>query len=295
MFCQNCGKELVDENAKFCGNCGNRIVMAKSSRKIKIQPKVLVILSCAMALFIIAVLALKMIGNSGKIDITHGGEKVWIAASDEVEYLFDYNWAEFDEEWEEADDIADAIDEDYIEERLNPVHYDKDTYFDFCPPKTVKHAENAWKKYLKEHKELKDMYIVVNGEKLFPYADEDFDKNSFMNEETVWDFCYASYNGTYFEDEFSAKQFFVRMFKSESIYDVASAAEAYGFYAMADYIYKCTDERGIGSSSTSYYYPEEGLDADEQSDEVQQMCFLLDYFPEYVHNGEDGSIVVSFA
>lgn len=294
MFCQKCGKELIDENAEFCGNCGSKILREKPSHKIKISPKVLIISLCVIALFIIVILGVKLIGNSGKIDITHGGEKVWIASSEGEEYLFDYNWAQYDEEWEEVDDIIDEIDKDYIEERLKPVHYNKDTYFDFCPSKAVKHAENSWKRYLKAHKELKKMYISVNGDEYFPYADDDFDKKCFINEGTVWDFYYDPYNGTYFENEFEAKQFFIKIFKSESMYDIASWAETYGFYTMADYIYECIDERGSGSGSTSYYYPEESLDADEQSDDVQQMSFLLNYFPECVYKGDDGSIYASF-
>lgn len=207
MFCTKCGKEIKDE-FEFCPFCGQAIYKVDTTvnnekSKVDFQKVILTVIGVAAAV-IVVLLLVKLITKPKEVDITHGGEEGYFASSD-FEWRFDYDWAEYDEEWDKIsatseidvladllleddnlnDSLGDEIAKDYIKSRLKPVHYAKDTYWEFCPEKKVKYAEKMWQQYLKDHKELRGMYIVIRDKKYYPYADDDFDKDVFMNPYTA--------------------------------------------------------------------------------------------------------------
>lgn len=217
MYCFKCGAEVKDESALFCSRCGQNFAdFSAQNQAPKIPNKsnnkksliiTLIGLGAVALVIILLYLAAKLLCGPKDIDITHGGEEKYISDG-EYEWRFDYDWAKFDEDWDGHskksnlevvgallnDDFLSLFDgmtdEDYIEARLNPIHYDKNSYWDMAPSSMVKSAEESWQKYLKDHKELKGMYIIVNGEKLYPYKDDDFDKNSFMNPTTATSYAF---------------------------------------------------------------------------------------------------------
>lgn len=263
--------------------------------------------NCIIAVAVILVIAVVVLfinSKRGLIDITHGGEKEWICDS-ESDWVFDYNWAEIDEDWkgfdENAslkmgadvltgssdlkDDIEYSIGRDYIEERLNPIHYSADSYFELCPKKSVKNAQKQWKKYLKDHKELKKMYIVVNGEKMFPYADDDFDKSYIINESTAFPEVYDDY-GIFGSDDV-AKRFCTSIYMVEDLDGLESMLRGCGFNNFADSIAdarQTAQTEGASLSGCYYFYPE-----DSESD-CNALLFMMNYLDGIIYEGEDGRI-----
>ncbi len=259
------------------------------------------------AIAIFAIIVAIIIPRLGRIDITHGGEKEWICNND-YDWVFDYNWAEIDEDWKGFDKNAslklgfdfltnssnlgeslnDSICRDYIEERLYPVRYNADTYFEFCPQSSVKKAHKAWKEYLKDHKDLKKMYIVIDGEKVFPYADDNFDKTVIMNEFTAYRDVYDDY-GLFGNDD-TAKRFCISMYMTESLSQLSGRLRALDFDAFADKIDEAcqtAQEERTSISGCHYFYPED----DEYY--CNAILFMMDYLSGTVYEGADGKITVS--
>lgn len=196
--------DISQEKAKVVEEKSSRIEPAKRQKPSIDLKRILPVAGGILLAVAVVIFLVKIITKPKEVDITHGGEEEYIASTD-FEWRFDYNWAEYDEEWDkisstseidvladivlESDDLGDSIGDEvaknYIESRLKPIHYAKDSYWDFCPEEKVEHAEEMWKEYLKDHKELRGMYIVIRDEKYYPYADADFDKDVFMNPYTA--------------------------------------------------------------------------------------------------------------
>lgn len=338
LFCTKCGASLkevrelnTEENCASCDNVTEANTVTKESAKVSatvtstnresqspLTPtrKKRIRINCnkliglaVTVLVIFAVFKLFSFATSkvGQIDITHGGEKQWISDS-ESDWVFDYKWAEIDEEWDEfdpnaslkmgfdfltessdlKDDMIDAIGRDYIEARLNPIHYSADSYFEFCPRSTVKKAHKAWKKYLKDHKELKKMYIEVNGDKFFPYADDDFDKSYFINESTAFTDVYDDYD--LFGGDDMAERFVISMYMAEDLRGLEARLRSYGLSDFADVIdeeYQYVQAEKAPVMGCRYFYYE-----DDEYD-CNAIMFMMQYFPDALYEGEDGRITVS--
>lgn len=339
MYCYKCGNKIVRKDAAFCVKCGaslkalyetegteagksvtqaavntddsqssTEVVPKKHKPRFKFNGKKFLKVVIALAVIFVIVKSVSLLTSKvGQIDITHGGEKKWISDV-ESDWIYDYDWAELDEEWDGfdkdaslkmgfdlltgssdlGDDIQDSIGRDYIEERLNPAHYSADSYFDFCPKKSVRNAKKQWEKYLKDHKKLKKMYIVVNGEKMFPYADDDFDKSYFINDDTAYPDIYDDYD--IFGSDDTAKRFCISMYLAEDLDDLEAKLYGYGLSELADVI---EEERLTVQSEQApvmgchYFYPED----DETA--CNALLFVMNYLGGTIYENEDATITAS--